>query len=123
MAFKHLFVAVTIAVSLAGSSPLVAQTTNDVPPGSFASWTDEQRKTVPTQIIQKCTAALGVSIFLPDQTGTNDVLQARWAACVVNAMPTDWPYALTLRDDFKQHVDEARRLSPDFEAPVLKPEE
>jgi hypothetical protein len=119
---KHLFAAGIVAVSLAGSSPLAAQTAGDVPPGLFASWSDAQRKTVPTQTIQKCTAALGLSIFLPDPTGTNHVLQARWAACVVNKMPTDWPYARRFRDDFKQHVDEARRLSPDFQAPVLKPE-
>jgi hypothetical protein len=118
---KHLFAAAIVAVSLAGSSPLAAQTT-DVPPGPFASWSDKQRKTVPTQTIQKCTAALGLTIFLPDATGNNPVLKARWAACIVNAMPADWPHARRFRDDFKQHVDEAGRLDPDFRAPVLKPE-
>src|SRR5271168_4395175 len=88
MAFKHLFAAVTVAVSLVGSSPVWAQTSN-APPGPFSSWSDEQRHTVPTQIIQKCTSALGLSLFLPDLSGTNPVLRAKWTACIVNNMPAD----------------------------------
>jgi hypothetical protein len=116
-----------VVVSFAGSSALAAETTSTapsgVPPGPFASWSDEQRKTVPTQTIQCCTVSLGFGILLMDSTGRPEALQARWAVCVVNAMPSDWPHARKFRDDAKRRAEQARRLDPNFKAPELRPEE
>jgi hypothetical protein len=129
---SRFFAAASAAVVtyLAVASHSIAQETNqkgdvDTPPGPFASWSEDFRKTAEKRIVAECavSTSIGLRGLQGDQRARTEATQALSLACVVNKMPADWPFQHEFRKRAELHAQEAHRIDPGFEMPVLKPKE
>jgi hypothetical protein len=89
------------------------------PPGPYASWPDEARDPAFKGAVARCVTGEGKRFadFQGPADLKREALMARVAACVIDAMPEDWPGRKSMRDNAKTHFEAAHRIDPKFAVP------
>jgi hypothetical protein len=103
--------------SLAQSSPKSPY--RMTPPGSYSSWSTEDREHVPGKVVRACqlAAVMGTSSYSGPKDLRIELAELQTLTCIVEQMPADWPQRASAREQALKHRDAALSLDGSISIP------